>query len=72
MDFLTIASIPDLISFSIFIASRIKSVCPLMTSKIKAQLKTWNESYGKFPVCIAITQMSFSTNPHLKGAPKRH
>ncbi len=40
--------------------------------KIKAQLKIWNESYGKFPVCIAKTQMSFSTNAHLRGAPKGH
>lgn len=43
-----------------------------MSPKIKAQLKTWDESYGKFPVCIAKTQMSFSTNPHLKGAPSDH
>jgi formate--tetrahydrofolate ligase len=41
-------------------------------AKIKAQLKTWDESYGKFPVCIAKTQMSFSTNPTLKGAPSGH
>jgi formate--tetrahydrofolate ligase len=42
------------------------------SAKIKAQLKTWDESYGKFPVCIAKTQMSFSTNPSLKGAPSGH
>ena len=41
-------------------------------AKIKAQLTTWDESYGKFPVCIAKTQMSFSTNPSLKGAPSGH
>jgi formate--tetrahydrofolate ligase len=28
--------------------------------------------YGKFPVCIAKTQYSFSTNPDLKGAPADH
>jgi len=27
------------------------------------------EGYGKFPVCMAKTQYSFSTNPDLKGAP---
>ena len=32
----------------------------------------WDEHYGKFPVCIAKTQMSFSTNPNLKGAPSGH
>jgi formate--tetrahydrofolate ligase len=41
-------------------------------AKIKAQLKAWDEAYGKFPVCIAKTQMSFSTNPSLKGAPTGH
>jgi formate--tetrahydrofolate ligase len=41
-------------------------------AKIKDQLKTWDENYGKFPVCIAKTQMSFSTNPNLKGAPSGH
>ena len=42
------------------------------SAKIKAQLKIWDDSYGKFPVCIAKTQMSFSTNPNLKGAPSGH
>ena len=42
------------------------------SAKIKAQLNTWDENYGKFPVCIAKTQMSFSTNPGLKGAPSGH
>jgi formate--tetrahydrofolate ligase len=42
------------------------------SAKIKAQLLTWDENYGKFPVCIAKTQMSFSTNPNLKGAPSGH
>jgi formate--tetrahydrofolate ligase len=42
------------------------------STKIKDQLKTWDENYGKFPVCIAKTQMSFSTNPDLKGAPLGH
>ena len=28
--------------------------------------------YGKFPVCMAKTQYSFSTDPNLKGAPSGH
>jgi formate--tetrahydrofolate ligase len=28
--------------------------------------------YGKFPICIAKTQYSFSTNPDVKGAPSDH
>ncbi len=42
------------------------------SSKIKTQLKTWDESYGKFPICIAKTQMSFATDPTIKGAPSGH
>ncbi len=40
--------------------------------KVKAQLAIWNADYGKFPVCIAKTQMSFSINPNAKGAPSGH
>ncbi|HEY5141489.1 MAG TPA: formate--tetrahydrofolate ligase, partial [Methylococcales bacterium] len=36
-------------------------------TKVKAQLASWDTDYGKFPVCIAKTQMSFSTNPTVKG-----
>ena len=28
--------------------------------------------FGRFPVCIAKTQYSFSTDPKLKGAPSDH
>ena len=41
-------------------------------AKVKAQLATWDVDYGKFPVCVAKTQMSFSTNPGVKGAPSGH
>ncbi len=42
------------------------------TPKVKAQLAAWNVDYGKFPICIAKTQMSFSTDPLVKGAPSGH
>ena len=36
-------------------------------------LKHFEENgYGDFPVCIAKTQYSFSTDPNLKGAPTGH
>jgi formate--tetrahydrofolate ligase len=41
-------------------------------AKVKAQLTEWNTDYGKFPICMAKTQMSFSTNPNAKGAPSEH
>ena len=42
-------------------------------SKIRDQLKQFEESgYGNFPICIAKTQYSFSTDPNLKGAPSNH
>jgi formate--tetrahydrofolate ligase len=31
-----------------------------------------DQGFGHFPVCIAKTQYSFSTDPDLKGAPKHH
>ncbi len=42
------------------------------SAKVKAQLNAWNKDYGTFPICMAKTQMSFSTNPDLKGAPSGH
>ena len=42
-------------------------------SKIRDQLKQFEEKgYGDFPICIAKTQYSFSTDPTLKGAPSNH
>ena len=41
--------------------------------KIKEQVKKIEQAgFGKFPVCIAKTQYSFSTDPKLKGAPSNH
>ena len=34
--------------------------------------KLQKDGYGKFPVCIAKTQYSFSTDPALRGAPSGH
>ena len=31
-----------------------------------------NNGYGEFPVCVAKTQYSFSTDPSLRGAPDNH
>ena len=42
-------------------------------AKIRAQLKQFEENgYGDFPICVAKTQYSFSTDPSLKGAPSNH
>ncbi|MDB3872330.1 formate--tetrahydrofolate ligase [Candidatus Pelagibacter sp.] len=42
-------------------------------TKIRDQLKSFeNAGYGDFPICIAKTQYSFSTDPSLKGAPTGH
>ena len=41
--------------------------------EIKKQIKKIEQAgFGKFPVCIAKTQYSFSTDPKLKGAPSGH
>ena len=40
---------------------------------VREQFKQLQESgYGKFPICMAKTQYSFSTDPSLKGAPTGH
>ena len=40
---------------------------------IREQFKNLQESgYGNFPICMAKTQYSFSTDPNLKGAPTGH
>ena len=42
-------------------------------TKIRDQLKKMeDDGFGKFPICIAKTQYSFSTDPNLKGAPTGH
>jgi len=41
--------------------------------KVKEQVNIIEKyGFGKFPVCIAKTQYSFSTDPKLKGAPSGH
>lgn len=41
--------------------------------KVRNQIRDLQENgYGHFPVCIAKTQYSFSTDPNLKGAPNNH
>ena len=42
-------------------------------SKIRAQIRQLQESgYGRFPICVAKTQYSFSTDPAALGAPSGH
>jgi formate--tetrahydrofolate ligase len=42
-------------------------------TKVRAQIRQLQESgYGHYPVCVAKTQYSFSTDPKLRGAPTGH
>ncbi len=42
-------------------------------TKVRAQIrKLQEEGYGHYPVCVAKTQYSFSTDPKLRGAPAGH
>lgn len=42
-------------------------------AKVRKQLKDWEDAgYGEFPICMAKTQYSFSTDPNAKGAPENH
>ncbi len=38
----------------------------------RKQLEEWNDEYGRFPVCMAKTQMSFTADPNVRGAPTGH
>ena len=42
-------------------------------NKVRAQIKRLQEDgYGHYPVCVAKTQYSFSTDAQLRGAPENH
>ncbi|HEY6454642.1 MAG TPA: formate--tetrahydrofolate ligase [Steroidobacteraceae bacterium] len=42
-------------------------------AKVRNQIKVLQENgYGGYPVCVAKTQYSFSTDPKLRGAPSGH
>src|SRR5258705_4161401 len=42
-------------------------------SKVRGQIKKLqDDGYGHYPVCVAKTQYSFSTDPSLRGAPSGH
>ena len=42
-------------------------------SKVRSKIKELQESgYGHFPICVAKTQYSFSTDAALRGAPTGH
>lgn len=42
-------------------------------TKVRAQIhKLQEDGYGRYPICVAKTQYSFSTDPKLLGAPSGH
>ncbi len=42
-------------------------------AKVRAQIqRLQDDGYGHYPVCVAKTQYSFSTDPQLRGAPSDH
>ncbi|WP_194409756.1 formate--tetrahydrofolate ligase [Microbacterium cremeum] len=56
------------------IATRIYGASEVTASTaVRAQIRRLqNEGYGAYPVCVAKTQYSFSTDPRLRGAPTGH
>ncbi len=57
-----------MIATRIYGASGVKAA-----AKVRAQIDALQaQGYGRFPVCIAKTQYSFSTDPKLRGAPVGH
>ena len=55
------------------IATKLYGAAKISASpKVLSELKALQANYGHFPICMAKTQMSFSTNPNAKGAPSGH
>jgi len=56
------------------IARRIYHANEVIADKsIREQLKAWEVAgYGHFPICMAKTQYSFTTDPNVRGAPTGH
>jgi formate--tetrahydrofolate ligase len=56
------------------IATEIYGASDIIADKaVRARFRELDEQgYGRFPVCVAKTQYSFSTDPNLKGAPRHH
>ena len=56
------------------VATRIYGASEVVAdTRIRARIRRYQkEGFGHFPVCIAKTQYSFSTDPLLKGAPSGH
>ncbi len=56
------------------VATRIYGADDIIADKkVRSQISEYQENgFGHFPVCVAKTQYSFSTDPNLKGAPTGH
>jgi len=56
------------------IATKIYGAAKVTASaKVAAEIRKLQEAgYGHYPVCVAKTQYSFSTDPNAKGAPSSH
>lgn len=57
----------EAISTKIYGASNV-----VATPKVRNEIDKLNNDYGNLPVCMAKTQMSFSTDPSVRGAPTGH
>jgi formate--tetrahydrofolate ligase len=42
------------------------------SASVREEIAKLQEKYGELPICMAKTQMSFSTDPGLRGAPSGH
>ena len=61
-------SAPRTIAREIYGAADVSADRPILARIAELE----GEGYGRFPVCVAKTQYSFSTDPSLKGAPSGH
>ena len=55
------------------VATRIYDAADIVADgSVRRRLNQLQQAYGHFPICMAKTQYSFSTDPNAKGAPSGH
>src|SRR5262245_38074732 len=55
------------------IATRIYGAADISADgKVRTRIKELQETYGRYPVCVAKTQSSFTADPTVRGAPTGH
>jgi formate--tetrahydrofolate ligase len=61
--------IGSIVAVCVFNSNRAWNLSRVSAAQIR---RLQEEGYGHYPICVAKTQYSFSTDPQLRGAPSNH